>query len=93
MGDVITINCNFMAIWTIRILDDRDLLFVGDSKNEPMEKILNEYVAEIIAVNLSDDDLRKILAKKYKCKTDDIVFEGSKYRLYPVDELFSVELQ
>ena len=77
VGDVVTIRCNFMVGWTIRILDDRDLLFVGEGKNKPMEEILNEYVNEITVVNLSDDDLRKILAKKYKCKTDDIVFDIS----------------
>lgn len=75
VGDVVTIRCNFMVGWTIRILDDRDLLFVGESENKPMEEILNECVDEITVVNLSDDDLRKILAKKYKCKTDDIVFD------------------
>ena len=66
-----------MVGWTIRILDDRDLLFVIVDKNKPMEEILNECVNEITVVNLSDDDLRKILAKKYKCKTDDIVFDIS----------------
>ena len=75
MGDVVRINCNYMVGWTIRILDDRDLLFVTDGKNKPMEEILNECVNEITVVNLSDDDLRTILAKKYKCKTDDIVFD------------------
>ncbi len=77
VGDVVTIRCNFMFGWTIKILDDRDLLFVTKGENKPMEKILNECVNEIIVVNLSDDDLRKILAKKYKCKTDDIVFNIS----------------
>lgn len=77
VGDVVTIRCNFMVGWTIRILDDRDLLFVGECENKPMEEILNECVNEITVVNLSDDDLRKILAKKYKCKTDDIVFNIS----------------
>ena len=75
IGDVVTIRCNHMVGWTIRILDDRDLLFVGECENKPMEEILNECVNEITVVNLSDDDLRKILAKKYKCKTDDIVFD------------------
>ena len=74
VGDVVTINCNFMVGWTIKILDDRDLLFVGDGENKPMEEILNECVDEITVANLSDDDLRKILAEKYECKTDDIVF-------------------
>ena len=77
VGDIVTIRCNFMVGWTIRILDDRDLLFVTDGKNKPMEEILNECVNEITVVNLSDDDLRKILAKNYKCKTDDIVFDIS----------------
>ena len=77
VGDVVAINCNFMVGWTIRILDDRDLLLVGDGENKPMEEIFNECVNEITVVNLSDDDLRKILAKKYKCKTDDIVFDVS----------------
>ena len=77
VGDVVTINCNFMVDWTIKILDDRDLLFVGDGENKPMEEILNECVDEITVANLSDDDLRKILAEKYKCKTDDIVFDIS----------------
>jgi len=77
VGDVVKINCNFMVGWTIRILDDRDLLFVGEGENKPMKEILNECVNEIIIVNLSDDDLRKLLAKKYKCKTDDIVFDVS----------------
>ena len=75
VGDVVTIRCNFMVGWTIKILDNRDLLFVGDDENKPMEEILNECVNEITVVNLSDDDLRKILAKKYKCKTDDIMFD------------------
>ena len=75
VGDVVTIRCNYMVGWTIRILDDRDLFFVGDGENKPMEEILNECVNEITVVNLSDDDLRKILAKKYKCKTDDIMFD------------------
>lgn len=75
VGDVLTIHYNYMVGWTIRILDDRDLFFVGDGKNKPMEKILNDdYVAEITVVNLSDDDLRKLLAEKYECKTDDIMF-------------------
>lgn len=77
VGDVVTIRCNFMVGWTIRILDDRDLFFVGEGENKPIEEILNECVNEIIVVNLSDDDLRTILAKKYKCKKDDIVFDIS----------------
>ena len=77
VGDVVTIRYNYMVGWTIRILDDRDLLFVGEGENKPMEEILNECVNEITVVNLSDDDLRIILAKKYKCKTDDIVFDIS----------------
>ena len=77
VGDVVTIRCNFMVGWIIRILDDRDLLFVTDDENKSMEKVLNECVNEIIVVDLSDDDLRKLLAKKYKCKTDDIVFDIS----------------
>lgn len=77
VGDVVTIRCNFMVGWTIRILDDRDLLFVTKGENKPMEEILNECVDEITVVNLSDDNLRTILAKKYKCKTDDIVFNIS----------------
>ena len=75
VGDVVRINCNFMVGWTIRTLDYKYLLFVVvDDKNKPTEEILNECVNEITVVNLSDDDLRKILAKKYKCKTDDIMF-------------------
>ena len=50
VGDVVTINCNFMVGWTIKILDDRDLLFVGDGENKPMEEILNECVDEITVV-------------------------------------------
>lgn len=78
IGDVVRINCNFMVGWTIRTLDDRYLLFVVvDDENKPMEEILNECVNEITVVNLSDNGLRKLLAKKYKCKTDDIVFDIS----------------
>lgn len=89
VGDVIRINCNFMAGWTIRILDTRYLLFVVDDDNEskPMEEILNECVNEITVINLSDNDLRKILAKKYKCKTDDIVFDVSSE-----DDILKVEV-
>ena len=81
VGDVVTIDCNFiinynfMNCWTIRILDDRDLFFVVNDENKSMEKILNECVDGITVVNLTDDDLRKILAEKYKCKIDDIVFD------------------
>lgn len=78
VDDVVRINCNFMVGWTIRTLDDKYLLFVVvDDENKPMEEILNECVNEITVVKLSDDDLRKLLAKKYKCKTDDIVFDSS----------------
>lgn len=77
VGDVVSINCDSMVGWTIRILDDRDLLFVGDGENKPIEEILNECVDEITVVNLTDDNLRKLLAEKYECKTDDIVFYTS----------------
>ena len=79
MGDVVTINCNFMVGWTIRTLDDRDLLFVVDDENKPMkvEEILNECVDGILVINLNDDDLKNLLAKTYNCNIDDVVFDIS----------------
>ena len=77
VGDVVTINRNFMVGWTIRILDDRDLLFVVDDENKRMEEILNKCVDGILVINLNDDDLRNLLAKTYNCNIDDIVFDVS----------------
>lgn len=79
VGDVVTIRHNYMVGWTIRILDDRDLLFVVDDENKPMkvEEILNECVDGILVINLNDDDLKNLLAKTYNCNIDDIVFDIS----------------
>lgn len=77
IGDVVTINRNFMVDWTIRILDDRDLLFVVDDENKRMEEILNKCVDGILVINLNDDDLKNLLAKTYNCNIDDIVFNIS----------------
>lgn len=83
VGDVVTIDCNFiinsnfMDCWTIRILDDRDLFFIVDDENKSMEKILNECVDGILVINLNDDDLKNLLAKTYNCNIDDVVFDIS----------------
>lgn len=77
VGDVVTICHNYMVGWTIRILDDRNLLFVVDGENKPMEEILNECVDGILVINLNDDDLKNLLAKTYNCNIDDIVFDIS----------------
>ena len=73
IDDIITIKSNFLGSWSINLLD-RDLSFVGEFE-KPMSEILNEYIKELEIIDLYENDLRKILSKKYKCKMSDIAFD------------------
>ncbi len=81
--DVITIKSNFLGSWSINLLY-RDLSFVGEFE-KPMSEILNEYIKELEIIDLYENDLRKILSKKYKCKMSDIIFsiddEDDEYKI------------
>ena len=72
IDDIITIKSNFLGNWSIYLFD-RDLSFVGEFE-KPTNEIFDEYVKEFEIIDVSEDDLRKILAKKYKCKMNDITF-------------------
>lgn len=70
--DIISIKSNFLGTWSIN-LSYRDLSFVGEFEKSTNE-IFDEYVKELEFIDVSENDLRKILAKKYKCKMSDITF-------------------
>lgn len=69
VDDVVTITLcptvNRYNIW----LKDKNMSFIG----EIVEDIEN-YVKEINYISFDNCELRKILAEKYNCKSDDIVF-------------------